>query len=304
MDRSQYILLGGAALILAYQIIKGWSLGIVRQLGRLAAIAAAYASGFLWGKSTVPFLRSLGYPDVVLQSLGGFLIGLVVFIAISTFSKILFKRTADQEFGLTWFFYGISGALMGAGFGLFIIFLVGNGIRITGALAEGVTHQAPPLTAKHSPGRAILLPPPVAPAPPTSTNPAPTAPRKRLVSPVLTELVGLKHSLEACRVGETLQMFDPVPKGIYEITRKMGQITTQPEACVRFLSYPGAKELIALPEIVALRDDPDIQRSIAAGSYGDLLTNKHLLKVANDPRIAAMLGKFDFEKALDYALEK
>ena len=71
MDRTQMILLGFATLVVGYQAIKGWRLGLVRQIVRFGALAAAYVAGYFWSSITVPFLRPLGYPDFILHAIGG-----------------------------------------------------------------------------------------------------------------------------------------------------------------------------------------------------------------------------------------
>jgi hypothetical protein len=291
MDRGQIIFLSFAALLLLIQTIKGWRLGLVRQIVRFGALAAAYMSAFLFGSAAVPFLRPLGYPDFILQGLGGMAIALAVFLFISLVGGILFKRTAHQNLGLVWFFYGITGAALGLAFGLVLVFLAADAVRLLGGMAEARFAAAATT--------ATLKPPIIHPInTPKSTGPATDGPVW------LRELVGIKKYLEKGMAGEILQTVDPVPKKAYVVTAQIGRMVAAPQSVERFLSYPGAQELTILPEITALRQDPEILRALRDGNYLSLLKNPKLVAVANDPKIAAKFKRFEVEKALAYALAK
>jgi hypothetical protein len=70
----------------------------------------------------------------------------------------------------------------------------------------------------------------------------------------------------------------------------------------RFLSYPGAKTLLAHPKIAALQNDPVITRDLINRNYFALIRNPRIVTAANDTEIGELMRKFEFEKALDYAL--
>jgi hypothetical protein len=53
-----------------------------------------------------------------------------------------------------------------------------------------------------------------------------------------------------------------------------------------------------------LQKDPDIARDLVAGNYLALVRNDRIIRAANDQEIAELMSKFEFEKALDYALRK
>jgi len=295
MDRSQIIFLSFAALVIVYQVIMGWRLGLVRQSVRLGALVAGYLVAFWCSRAAVPFLRPLGYPDVVLQCLGGLGMGLVVYLAICITGGILFKRTVHQSVGLVWFIYGITGALLGLAFGLFFTLAGADAIRLLGSLAGASTpHPQAPSKSPESKGDA--------------RHPSQT-PMAKLSSPppestLLLALVEMKKSLERGTPGEILQTLDPVPKKVYAVSSKMGRVVCDVQDMERFFNYPGARELAVLPEIQALREDPDILRSLRDHHYLPLLKNEKIVKAANDPQVGALLKGFDLEKALDYALKK
>jgi hypothetical protein len=217
---------------------------------------------------TIPFLRPLGYPDFMLYSLGGAGLGLVVYLFVCLVGGILFKRTAHQDVGLVWFFYGTTGALMGIAFGLVLVLVASDVVRFLGGIAEAGTAKS------------------------------------KTQGMLNTELTELKRSIESGMAGEVLKTIDPVPKKAYAMAGKIGRTASDPEAAERFLSYPGARELAARPEIEALRNDPEILATIRDGHYLLLFKNEKIVKAANDPKTAALLRGFDLEKALDYALTK
>ena len=290
MDRTQMILLGFATLVVGYQAIKGWRLGLVRQIVRFGALAAAYVAGYFWSSITVPFLRPLGYPDFILHAIGGAGLGLLAFLLICFVGGVLFKRTAHQDMGVVWFFYGATGALMGVVFGLLVVLFFADAIRLLGGIAEAQARFAT-VSAKQENTAAA------------ATKKSTTAKKRNLDSPVPALLIEAKESLDKSLPGEILQTIDPIPKKTYAIADKMGRVLADPEAAVRFLSFPGARELAEQPEILALRDDPKILKTLQSGHYMQLLKNEKIVKVANDPKIAAMIQKFDLEKALDQAVK-
>ncbi|MCX6967024.1 MAG: hypothetical protein NTZ46_04470 [Verrucomicrobia bacterium] len=285
MDRGLSIFLGFAALVIGYQAIKGWRLGFVRQIVRFGALAAAYATALFASGFAVPFLKPLGYPDPVLYCIGGFGIGLLAYLAVSFLGGVLFKRTAHQNMGLVWFFYGVTGALMGIAFGLVVVLVVADAVRFLGGIAEARTALKPPVAKQ---GRAATT----------------GAKKAKPENPIPDLLVEVKKGMEGNLIGEVLQTVDPVPKKFYGIAGKLGRAVSSPEAAGRFFSYPGAMDLAAQPEIQALRNDPEIVRALRDGQYMALLKNPKILKAANSPETAALLKKFDLEKALDYALKK
>jgi len=277
-----------AAVFLLLQTISGWRQGLIRQALRIGALVVAYAAAYFGSGRAVPFLRPLHYPDFLLQTIAGLLIGIVVYFFVRLICGILFRKTSDQEIGLVWFFYGITGALLGLAFGLVFVAAGAIAIRFLGTLADGEPEREKPhASAPVVPGRHRT---------PSRPEAAPTP-----ENPVVMSLVAMKRSLEKGIPGEILQTIDPIPKNIYVLAAKIGQAVSNPDAINRFFLYPGAKELATNPEISKLRDDPEISRAIREHQYTSLLRNEHIIQVINDPKIAELLKKFDLEKALDFA---
>ncbi len=284
----QAIFVSFALLLIAFEVIRGWRLGLVRQLTRLLALAAAYAAGLFGGRLLLPLLRPfLHVPDLFISVAAGALLGLVVFVAINTLGAILFKRTAQQGAGMVRLIYGISGALLGIFFGFFSVWLIVVAIRAVGAIASAELHHPPSFATRSSlPGI-------------SSSQPRPNEPPAMMES-----LAKLKNSLELGPLGETVKAVDVVPAQTYQTLGKVGTVVSDPQSAARFLSFPGAQALSENPKLVALRHDPEVIDLIEQQRYLELLQNPKLIEVLNDPGLAAQVKKFDFQKALDYALQK
>ena len=140
----QTVFVSFAAVLLLLEIIRGYRLGLPRQLMRGAAVIAAYAAGYFGGNLLLPLLRPiLNWPDFVLSMLGGALLALIVYGVIGSLGSILFKRTAQHPPGTVRLVYGLSGAATGIVFGLFFIWLILVGIRSVGAVADAQVQARP-----------------------------------------------------------------------------------------------------------------------------------------------------------------
>ena len=97
-----------------FQIVRGWRLGLPRQLVRIGAIVAAYSAALFGGGILLPLLRPLiKVPDFIISALGGVILALLVYSLVNTIGTILFKRTGQQGSGLVRLVYGVSGAVLG-----------------------------------------------------------------------------------------------------------------------------------------------------------------------------------------------
>jgi hypothetical protein len=121
---------------------------------------------------------------------------------------------------------------------------------------------------------------------------------------VIRTLAHMKESLEQGPTGMVVQQVDPIPGTLYGILRKLGVMVSDEKSIDRFLSYPGVKPLLANPKIAALQNDPDINHDIVSRNYLSLIRNPHIIAAANDAEIGELMRKFQFEKALDYAIRR
>jgi hypothetical protein len=280
----QTIFLSFALVIILFEVVRGWRIGVVRQGVRLVALITAYAAAIFGGRLLLPVFRPLlQVPDFFISLGAGALLALLAYAVINVMGAILFKRTGQQSAGFVRVVYGACGAALGIFFGLFSVWLVIVAIRSLGAIASaGVHTQASP---QHPPT-------------PLTTTPPTTPP------PMIASLAKLKNSIELGSLGEAVKAVDVVPANTYQTLGKVGTIVSNPQSAERFLSYPGAKELTGNPKIVALRQDPEIIELIKQQRFLDLLQNPKLIEAVNDPALAAEVRSFEFQKALDYATKR
>jgi len=94
----QTIFVSFALVLILFEVVRGWRLGVVRQGVRLLALVAAYAAALFGGRFLLPLLRPmLRAPDFFISLLAGALLGLVVYAILNMIGAILFKRTGQQS---------------------------------------------------------------------------------------------------------------------------------------------------------------------------------------------------------------
>ena len=284
----QLVFVSLAVVILLLEIVHGWRLGLIRQLVRVIAIIVAYACGFFAANATIPIMRSyLKLPDPILAILGGAILAFILFAVINLIGAFLFKKTAQQSSPVIRLLWGIAGALLGILLGVFTLWLTFTGIRMVGSVAQVRLH-APNLPGASRGLNGIAEP---------AAQPSPS-------NPLMTMLANMKGSLESGHVGEAVRAVDPLPPTLYRGLEKAGAVASNPEFAERFLSFPGAREISEHPKVLALRNDRQIMDLIASGQVFELMKNQHMIDALNDPSLQARIKNFDFERALDYALQK
>jgi hypothetical protein len=292
----QVVFISFGVILILFEVVRGWRLGLMRQITRLFAFGAAYGAAFLGGRLCVPMARSFfKMPDAVLSILCGATLALVAYALVSGIGTILFKRTTQQESRLLYLIYGFAGATLGLFFGVFLLWLTVASVRAVGALAEGQARsrsRAAAHRAQDATSHALDV-------------------RRRFLSEsddgvpaFATSLARLKNSLELGLLGSVFKGTDPISQRTYETLEKAASVLSSPERAQKFLTFPGARELSEHPKIVALRSDPEIVDLIAERRFVDLLQNPRVIDAANDPVLAARVRKFDIQRALDYALEQ
>ena len=286
----QAVFVSFAVALILFEFIRGWRLGLMRQLVRICAVIVAYASAIYGGRLLVPILRPfLGMPDFVVAILAGSLLALLIYSVVSNLGRIFFKRTAQHASAPWRIFSGASGAVVGIIFGLFLLWLVLVGVRSVGAIADGQVHARE--TSAPEAVHAVY-----------SINNLALKEEKSL--PLAALLARLKNSVELGPVGEVVKRTDIVSPARYDTLAKVGEVISTPTAAERFFSFPGARELSENPKIVALREDTHIPDLIAQHRFFDLLQNDKVLEAVNDPTLARQIQNFDWNGALDYALER
>jgi hypothetical protein len=262
-------------LLMLVQSIRGWRLGVVRQLVNLLALVAAYGAAMASGRLMTPLLHRLGYPDLLVSVIAGAVIGCVVYVAVAALGAALCKRTNSQSLGLLRLGYGAGGSALGLMGALVTVWLSVLAIRFLGTVAQAEVNMAK----------------------------LPTARRDGVTaSPMAVELAQFKKSLDSGPTGAFLNNTDPVPQRFYQILEKMTRVISSTDSMRRFVTYPGTRVLSQNPKILALQKDPEIARQVGRGNFMGLLGNPKILAAVNDPSLEALVKSFELEKALDYAL--
>jgi hypothetical protein len=284
----QAVFISFAVVLILFEVIRGWRLGIMRQLMRILAVAAGYASAYFGGELLVPLLRSwLQMPDIVISALGGAILAMAVYGIVSGLGTILFRRTAQQSSGAVRLVYGLGGALLGICLATFFVWLILTGVRTVGSIADAqVQARSKPLSAQTSaPGQT-----------PSVAN--------LDFDSVTKVLARLKNSVEMGPVGDVVKRTDAMPTGVYQTLSDAGTVLSDPAKAGRFLSFPGVQELSNNPKIVALRNDPEIAEMIAQGRFLELLRDPRVVDAMNDPALTEQVKRFDLKKALEHAEKK
>ena len=274
-----------AALVVALKTWRGWRLGVVRQSADLVGLVCAYFCAVFGGRVLAPVLFLLGVPSGVSGIAGGALLGLLVYFTCTIVAGILFKKTSQQTVGVIRLGYGAAGAVLGGMMGLFVVWIAVLGIRLLGTVAKSQLESAKrPRVAVHG-----------KPAPKPMAHPP---------GPLVRGLAHIKESLELGAAGAVVEHVDPIPGTLYTLLTKVGEMISNEQSIDRFLAYPGVKMLTQHPKIAALQSDPEIAKQLVSQNYFALVRNEHIIRAANDREIGELMAKFEFEKALDYALSK
>jgi len=286
----QIVFVSFAAILILFEILRGWRRGLPRQIARLGALIAAYFAGWFGSKFCGPLIGMLfKMPDALLSIVAGALFGLIIYAIISGIGSALFRRTSQHDSLIVRILYGSSGAILGAFFGLSLVWLMVVAVRSIGSVANAeVREQANDTSVLH----AVDV-------------------RRRFLgeasedeAPLTTSLARLKNSLEMGVIGDAVKKVDFVPQKTYDFIEKVGAIAANPQYAERFLQYPGAKELSEHPKIIALRNDQEISQMAAQGRLLELVQDPRIIDAANDLDLRARLKKFDINAALNYATQK
>ena len=281
--------------MILFEVLRGWRLGLARQLARLAALIAAYFAAFFCGKFMVPIVRPFfKMPDALLSILAGAVLALMVYAIINGLGALWFKRTRQHGSFLVRFLYGSAGAVLGLFFGAFLIWLLVVGVRSVGAVADARVHGQEDVNALPQP-RALHV---------VDVRRRVFSESSEESSPLMTSLARLKNSLEMGVIGNAVKKVDIVPQTTYDIIEKIGAVAANPQNAERFLSFPGARELSEHPKIIALRNDQEISQMLAQGRLFELIQDPRIIDAANDADLHARLKKFDLNAALSYATQK
>jgi uncharacterized membrane protein required for colicin V production len=133
----QAVFISFAVVFILFEFVRGWRLGLIRQLVRVAALATAYAAAVFGGRLLVPITRPfLKMPDIVLSIVAGAVLALVIYAVVTSMGMVLFKRTGQQNSQMIRLIYGFAGAIVGLIVGAFVLWLIVASVRAVGTVAD------------------------------------------------------------------------------------------------------------------------------------------------------------------------
>ncbi|MFM8231435.1 MAG: hypothetical protein ACKOAL_09455, partial [Chthoniobacterales bacterium] len=257
-----------AGLYLLFEIWRGWRRGVVRHGVSVFALLTAGGIGWIFAWMTGAISdRIIPLPPPGGRFVFGLAAGLAFYIAAVVLSSLLFKKTSQQSAGIVRLFYGAGGAFFGLIFGLLVLWGGVTIFRALGAVAEGKEQLAAGSSADSG-------------------------------------LVAVKESLEEGAAGGLVEKVDILQTSFYGTLTKLVQVTGSPEAAARLFTYPPLLELLSQPKIAAIFADPAVSKAAAEGNYFALLSSSQLAAAASDPEVQKSFSAFDWQKALDYALQE
>jgi len=268
---QRYIFLA-ATIFLIWEVWRGWRLGAVRGLLRLAALFCAWIGGSTAAGATgtiVAFFSKV--PPLIAPGVAGLTVGIGIYIGISLLAGLLFKKTEHHKGVVRWGF-GLGGAVCGFIFGLLFLWAGITLIRGLGACGELRIMQARNEGRSAGTEKAALF------------------------------LIKLKESLELRTTGKSLKRADPLPAAFYDNIVKISMVAGDQQALERFCQYPETLKIIANPKVAAIIQDPALEKAAEKKNILPLLQNKNVQAAANDPRLLEQLKAFDLTAALDFAL--
>lgn len=265
----QAAIFGFAALFLLWELWWGWRRGVIRSAVHFFAFVFSGMIGFLAGQVVASVVgRFLPGYGIIAGLLVGSVLTLVILALALILGALLFKRTSQQPSNTIRLLYGGGGAFFGLLTGLFILWGGITIIRSVGTVAETAIKSRP-----------------------NTTPPA-----------ISSALVKLKESLELGPAGKAVEAVDVVPAETYDLIVRVGQLSSNQEAIMRLVDYPGMQAVLQSPKIAALVNDPAIAEAAQQMNFVALMQNPKLLQAATDPEVSKIVMAFDVQKALDYAL--
>ncbi len=277
----QAILLGIAALFLAFEFWRGWRAGLVRAGLNLGAILASTMFGLVAGRIAASSLAGEIPLPPRHRRARGLAVGIVVFAAIWILGAVLFKRTEHQRTFLFRVLWGLGGGICGLILGLLVVWGGVSIIRTFGTFAESTLKSqasAPPVhTARPHVGPHVV-----------GAQPQPTP------SGLLAALANTKESLEMGPAGKLISATDPIPDDAYQLLSELTRISTDPEIMARFLQYPDIQRVIQNPKFAAALGDPTVIDAAQRRDLAALISNKTLIAAVQDPAFAEQLAKVIF----------
>jgi len=98
----QVVFISFAVILILFEVLRGWRLGLMRQITRLVALGAAYGAAFFGGRLFVPMVRSFfKIPDPVLSLLLGGVLAFAVYALVSGLGALLLNELPNKNLDLS-----------------------------------------------------------------------------------------------------------------------------------------------------------------------------------------------------------
>jgi Colicin V production protein len=249
-------------------MLRGWTNGLMRQLITIVAFLVAAFLVIHFTSNLAEYLHRQ-VPPVFQTLVAALLIWIITFNGIFLIGRVLFKQTRDQDSFLMVIIYGVGGALIGFGYGLFFVWSLLIGLRVSGRIAE---NQIERQRAQSEPSGRFVL-----------------------------NLAKLKNSVELGMGRSVINAVDPVPPAFYRELDQYGRLAGDPRAVRKMLDYPGFREALQNPKIADLGRDPEILAAIQSGNFLEVFSNRRVLALLNDPQLRQIFSAEELKAALDYA---
>jgi len=263
-------------LIITMNVIGGWNHGVVRQVFRLVALVLAYLAGATLGPlaaSVVPLGALEGAAKITVVSI---VVGFGVYLVLRLVINMVFRKTHEQESAVARFFYGSGGALIGLLTSVVFLLLTVVGLRMIGTVAEARAR----VLAKRG-----------------------EKPPESMVGAVGNYAIQARQALENGPLALILDTVDPTPKEGYKVLANLASVTSDPEAMHRLGQYPGTQKLAEHPALRALAADAGVMKLVEEKNWLEMLRNPKVSGLFNDKSFQAELKKYEFGKALEFALK-
>lgn len=121
-------------------------------------------------------------------------------------------------------------------------------------------------------------------------------------SPLSAPLSKIKSALEQGPMGGLVESVDIMPTDAYANIARLGTLSKNPDAMMRFLDYPGVQEVVSHPKVRELIQNRELIQAAERKDYLTLLQNRALREAAGDPELQRLVMDIDLQKALDYAM--
>jgi hypothetical protein len=115
-------------------------------------------------------------------------------------------------------------------------------------------------------------------------------------------LIAIKESLEKGPLGSVVKSIDILPTETYDRMARLGELSKDSDAMMRFLDDPGVQKLLAHPRVQALMDDRELIQAAETKNFLVILQNRSVMNAITDPSVQKLVTELDLEKALDRAV--